>query len=135
LPPHFVLEVVRVREQGRQHQPDAALLEGIVRALHEAHEVARLGRAGREVAAAARGRDVLIMESVGMERGVLGAEQVHQAEGDEGGPAEPRLERRRRGLTGQAVQEDGVGQAGVLCDGVRHRPPFRSFGDVRANLR
>src|SRR5439155_16610987 len=93
---HFVLEVVRVREQGRQHQPDAALLEGIVCALHEAHEVARLGRAGREVAAAARGRYVLIMESVGMERGVLGAEQVHQAEGDKGGPAEPRLERRRR---------------------------------------
>src|SRR5207302_3406763 len=133
--PHFVLEVVRVREQGRQHQPDAALLEGIVRALHEAHQVAGLGRAGREVAAAARGRDVLIMESVGMERGVLGAEQVHQAEGDKGGPAEPRLERRRRRLTGQAVQEHGVGQAGVLCDGVRHRPPFRSFGDVRAGCK
>ena len=49
-----------------------------------------------------------------MERRVLGAEQVHQAEGDEGGPAESRLERRRLGLTGQAVQEDGVRQAGVL---------------------
>src|SRR3989442_9713498 len=42
------------RSQGREHQPDPVLLEGIVRAVHEAHEVARLGCAGREVAAAAR---------------------------------------------------------------------------------
>jgi hypothetical protein len=74
----------------------------------------RLGRAGRQVAAAAQGRDVLIMESVGVERGVLGAKQVHQAQGDEGSPAEPRLDRRRHGRAGHAVQEHGVGQAGLL---------------------
>jgi hypothetical protein len=45
---------------------------------------------------------------------VLGAKQVHQTQGDEGSPAEPRLDRRRLGRTGHAVQEDGVRQAGAL---------------------
>ncbi len=114
-----------VGEQGREHQPGAALLEGVAGPAHQPHQVARLGRSGGQVAAAALGRDVLIMESVGMERRVLGAQQVHQAEGDEGGPTEPRLERRRRGRTGHAVQEDGVLQAGVLGCWVRHGPPSR----------
>jgi len=49
-----------------------------------------------------------------MERRVLGAQQVHQAQRDEGGPAEPRLDRRRLDATGHAVEKDGVRQAGVL---------------------
>ena len=105
LEPHLVLEVMGIREQGREHQPGALLPEGVRRAAHQAQQVARLGRAGRELAAAARGGDVLIVESVRMQGGVLGAEQVHQAEDDEGGLAGP---------IRHALQEDGVRQAGVL---------------------
>jgi hypothetical protein len=49
-----------------------------------------------------------------MERRVLGPQQVDQAQRYEGGPAEPRLHRRRLDPTGHAVEKDGVRQAGVL---------------------
>ncbi len=74
------------------------------------------------------------MKSVGVERSVLGAEQVHQAEGHEGGPAEPRLERRRLRRTGQAVQKDSVGQTGALYCWICHGPPVGVRADHKIAL-
>jgi len=68
--------------------------------------VAGLGQAGGQGrGSSARFAIVLVMKGVGMERRVLGAQQVHQAQRDEGGSAEPRLDCRRQDPTGHAVAE------------------------------
>src|ERR1051326_939765 len=62
---HFVLEVVRVREQRGEQEPHVVRVIGVRRALHHADQVARLGPVGGEPAAGALRGGVLIMERGG----------------------------------------------------------------------
>ena len=108
LEPQLVLEEVAIGEEGGEHEGDVALPEGVVRAFHQAEEVVCLRGGGGQVAAAPLRRDALVAEGVGVEPVVPGAEQVHQAEHQEGRPAQARLEARRLGGASQAAQEHAV---------------------------